>query len=58
MVNVFGMIVGATLIPLVYWFLRTLFKSDFLDNRLRLGGRHPHTELHWYGMQGMLLALI
>ena len=23
MVNMFGMIVGATLIPLVYWFLRT-----------------------------------
>ena len=25
MVNMFGMIVGATLIPLVYWFLRTVF---------------------------------
>ena len=25
MVNMFGMIVGATLIPLVYWFLRTIF---------------------------------
>ena len=24
MVNMFGMIVGATLIPLVYWFLRTI----------------------------------
>ena len=42
MVNMFGMIVGATLIPLVYWFLRTIFFYSGVSEAAPGYIIHPH----------------